>query len=57
MSILRKHKKHQNQEDNPNRTTTKWANFTYTGREIRINSKFFRHTNVRIAYTTNDILK
>jgi hypothetical protein len=23
-----------NQEDNPNRITTKWEKFTYTGREI-----------------------
>jgi hypothetical protein len=51
-----KHKKQQSQEDNPNRTTTKWAKFTYTGREIRIITKLSRHTNVRISYTTNNNL-
>jgi hypothetical protein len=50
-------KKQKNQEDIHNHTITKWAKFTYTGRETRIITKLFRNTNLQIAYTTNNNLK
>jgi hypothetical protein len=43
-----KNKQRQNQENNPDRSSTSWA---------RIITKLFRHTNVRIAYTTNNNIR
>jgi hypothetical protein len=33
-----------------------WATFTYTGRETTFITKLFKHTNIRIAYRTNNNL-
>jgi hypothetical protein len=52
-----KNKQRQNQENNPDQSSTRWAKFTYTGKETRIITKLFRHTNVRITYTTNNNLR
>jgi hypothetical protein len=34
----------------------KWAKFTYTGKKTRIITKLFRHTQVKVAFTTNNNL-
>ena len=35
----------------------KWVRLTYIGRETRLVTKLFRHTQVKIAYTTNNNLE
>jgi hypothetical protein len=35
----------------------KWTKFTYFGPHIRTLTKLFAHTNVRIAYSVNNIIK
>jgi hypothetical protein len=35
----------------------KWATFTYSGPEIRTITNLFRHTNLKIAYETTNIIK
>jgi len=36
---------------------TKWAKFTYIGRETRFITKAFKNTKVRIAFTTDNTIK
>jgi predicted DNA binding CopG/RHH family protein len=50
-SFDNKHNKQQNRKDNPNPTNKKWAKFTYIGKDTRVITKLFKHTNVRIAFT------
>jgi hypothetical protein len=52
-----KNKQRQTQENNPDRLSTRWAKFTYTGKETRIITKLFKYTNIQIAYTTNNNLR
>jgi hypothetical protein len=52
-----KEKKRKNQEDTHNNITPKWAKFTYTDRETHIITKLFRHTDLWIAYKTNNNLR
>jgi hypothetical protein len=40
---------HSSQENKQNR---KWTKFTFVGRETRQITKLFKHTNVKIAFTT-----
>jgi hypothetical protein len=49
--------KRKNQDDTHSNVTPKWAKFTYTGREPSIITKLFRHTDLRIAYKTNNNLR
>jgi hypothetical protein len=52
------HKKQQKQEENLNWTNNKqWAKFTYTGRDTRIITKLSKHTNIQIAFMTQNNLK
>jgi hypothetical protein len=37
-------------------TTQSWATLTYTGKETTYIAKLFRHTNIKIAYRTNNNL-
>ena len=39
-----------------NPATQSWAVFTYTGKETTYITKLFRHTNIKIAYRTNNNL-
>ena len=45
-----------NQQQTPEHPKQKWARFTYVGSETRIIIKLFRHTQVKVAYTTNNNL-
>jgi hypothetical protein len=36
---------------------TEWATFTYFGPEMRIRTKLFRITNIKIAFKTNTIIQ
>jgi hypothetical protein len=42
-----------NQQSNPeNKQNKKWTKFTFVGKETRQITKLFKHTNVKIAFTT-----
>jgi hypothetical protein len=44
---------HNTSQDKPQPTEqTKFATFTYAGKETRFITKLFKHTNLRIAYRT-----
>jgi regulator of PEP synthase PpsR (kinase-PPPase family) len=47
-----KRKNHQKQDTEE----TKWAKFTYIGRETRFITKMFKKSNIRIALTTNNTI-
>jgi hypothetical protein len=51
-SFDNKHNKQQNRNNNPNPTNKKWAKFTFIGKDTRIITKLFKHTNIWIAFTT-----
>jgi hypothetical protein len=40
----------------PTHTTTKWARFTYVGKETKYITKLFKNTTVRITYTTHNTI-
>jgi len=44
------------QEKEQNINKTKWASFTYVGKETRYITKLFKNTNVKVAYSTNNNL-
>ena len=48
-------RKHIHQQS-PERPKPKWAKFTYVGNETRIITKLFRHSQVKVAFTTNNNL-
>jgi len=35
----------------------KWATFTYIGKETTYITKLFKHTNIKIAYVTNNSIE
>jgi len=35
----------------------KWAKFTYVGKETRYINKIFKNTNVKVAFTTDNIIE
>jgi hypothetical protein len=45
------------QQQMPEHPKQKWARFTYVGSETRIVTKLFHHTQVKVAYTTNNNLE
>ena len=45
------------QQQMPEHPKQKWAKFTYVGSETRIVTKLFRHTQVKVAYTTKNNLE
>ena len=49
---MRKHIRQQS----PEHPKLKWAKFTYVGNETRIITKLFRHSQVKVAFTTNNKL-
>ena len=49
---IRKH----NIQQSPEHPKPKWAKFTYIGKETRIITKLFRHTQVKVAFTSNNNL-
>jgi general stress protein 26 len=53
------HKHNNKNKENTTNTAqkTKWATFTYTGKETRTITRLFKDTNICIAYTTNNTLK
>jgi predicted DNA binding CopG/RHH family protein len=55
-SFDNKHNKQQNWKDNPNPTNKKCAKFTYIGKDTRVITKLFKHTNIQIAFTTKNNL-
>ena len=61
VSILDKMIKEQGMEkhirqQSPEHPKLKWAKFTYVGNETRIITKLFRHSQVKVAFTTNNKL-
>jgi len=34
----------------------RWAKFTYVGKETRFITKFFKHTNVKVTFSTNNTI-
>jgi hypothetical protein len=48
--------KQQNRKDNPDPTNKKWTKFTYIGKDTRVITKLFKHTNIRIAFTIRNNL-
>jgi hypothetical protein len=36
---------------------TKWAKFTFVGKETRLITKIFKNTNVKITFTTDNKIK
>jgi hypothetical protein len=49
--------KQRNRRKNPdNEQNTKWAKFTYVGKETLMITKLFKKTHVKVAFTTNNNL-
>jgi CMP-2-keto-3-deoxyoctulosonic acid synthetase len=46
----------QNIQEDPNHHKTKWAIFTYCGKEVRQITRLFKDTQLRIAFRTRNIL-
>ena len=42
---------------NIERKKTKWAKFTYIGREIRAVTKIFKNTNVKVTFATDNTIE
>jgi hypothetical protein len=41
-----------NKITNPQHQKTKWATFTYSGKEIKIDTKLFKETQIKVAFPT-----
>jgi hypothetical protein len=58
--IKEHHKSHEQNTDTEtqHRTAkTKWATFTYSGKETRIITKLFKGTQIKIAYRTSNTIE
>jgi hypothetical protein len=49
--------KKQNTNNEPQHMKTKWATFTYTGKETKQITKLFKVTHIKIAYKTQNTIK
>jgi hypothetical protein len=47
---------HNNSPTTITQPRTKWATFTYVGPQIKFITKLFKHTNVNVAFKTNNTL-
>jgi len=50
-------KPNKEKEQKQNNQIKKWAKFTYMGKETRFITKFFKDTNVKVAFTTDNTIE
>jgi hypothetical protein len=55
--LIRRKKQHQPIEKDINHNQTKWANFTYIGKETKFITKLFKDFNVNISYLTRKTIE
>jgi regulator of PEP synthase PpsR (kinase-PPPase family) len=46
----------QNIREEPKHQKTKWATFTYCGKEVRQMTKLFKNTQIRVAFCTKNTI-
>jgi hypothetical protein len=49
--------KHNNKNTSQQHQTTKWATFTYNGKETKEIAKLFKETNIKIAFRTKNTIQ